>query len=116
MSDVLHEGGGSITRGPDGLANVASLRKWAPLPETAVEICDVANKIGDSSSARVYIGADATEERVKQLSDDRVLAKYKIVHFATHGAVAGDVSATNEPGLILILTRPITPATPTTAI
>jgi CHAT domain-containing protein len=53
---------------------------------------------------------------VKQLSDDRVLAKYKIVHFATHGAVAGDVSATNEPGLILILTRPITPATPTTAI
>jgi CHAT domain-containing protein/tetratricopeptide (TPR) repeat protein len=101
MSDVLHEGGGSIIRGPDGLANVASLRKWSPLPETAVEICDVANKVGDSSSARVYIGADATEERVKQLSDDRVLANYKIVHFATHGAVAGDVSGTNEPGLIL---------------
>jgi CHAT domain-containing protein len=29
------------------------------------------------------------------------LAKYRIVHFATHGALAGDVIGSDEPGLIL---------------
>jgi hypothetical protein len=43
----------------------------------------------------------ATETKVKQLSEDGTLAKYKIVHFATHGAVAGEVSRTSEPGLLL---------------
>jgi hypothetical protein len=78
MSDV--EGGGSIIRGPDGLANVASLRKWAPLPETAVEICDVANKIGDSSSARLghplgmqHRGRECEECRISLRSRARLL-------------------------------------------
>jgi hypothetical protein len=29
------------------------------------------------------------------------LAKYRIVHFATHGALAGDVIGSDEPGLVL---------------
>ena len=49
----------------------------------------------------LYLGAKATEAEVKQLSDDGTLAKYKIVHFATHGALAGQVSRTSEPGLLL---------------
>jgi CHAT domain-containing protein len=38
---------------------------------------------------------------VKQLSDEGTLAKYQIVHFATHGLVAGHLSSTSEPGLLL---------------
>jgi CHAT domain-containing protein len=49
----------------------------------------------------LYLGAAATEAKIKQLSEDGSLAKYKIVHFATHGAVAGQLSPTSEPGLIL---------------
>ena len=45
--------------------------------------------------------AAASETEVNQLSEDGSLAKYKIVHFATHGAVAGEVSRASEPGLLL---------------
>lgn len=84
-----------------GLADVADIRRWAPLPETSVELCDVAQDLGLDPTTHIYIGARATESEIKHLSDKGDLAKYKIVHFATHGAVAGDVSGTNEPGLIL---------------
>jgi CHAT domain-containing protein len=47
------------------------------------------------------LGAAATETKIKQLSEAGVLARHKIVHFATHGAVAGDVSSATEPGLLL---------------
>jgi CHAT domain-containing protein len=94
-------GRGPVTRGPNGLVDVADLSAWAPLPETADEVCGVANLFGVDPKTHVYIGADAREQTVKQLSEEGELAKYKIVHFATHGALAGELSPTAEPGLIL---------------
>lgn len=47
----------------------------------------------------VYLGARATEAEIKRLSREEMLAQYQIVHFATHGAIAGELSA--SPGLIL---------------
>src|SRR4029077_15049534 len=38
---------------------------------------------------------------VKRLSNNGELAAYRIVHFATHGALAGELKAGAEPGLIL---------------
>jgi len=78
-----------------------TLRTWAPLPETADELCDVAHDLGVDPSTHVYLGASATETKIKQLSDSGTLATNRIVHFATHGAVAGDLSGTAQPGLIL---------------
>jgi CHAT domain-containing protein/tetratricopeptide (TPR) repeat protein len=95
------EGSGRITRGPDGLVAIADLNKWTPLPETAEEVCGVAKILGVDSRTHVYIGADAREKTVKRLSEEGELAKYKIVHFATHGALAGQLSPTAEPGLIM---------------
>jgi tetratricopeptide (TPR) repeat protein/CHAT domain-containing protein len=95
------EGGGRVTRGPDGLVEIADLRKWPPLPETAEEVCGVASILGVDSRTHVYIGEDAREATVKRLSDEGELAKYQIVHFATHGALAGQLSPAAEPGLIL---------------
>jgi CHAT domain-containing protein len=45
----------------------------------------------------LYIGSKATEAEVKELSNDGMLAKFKIVHFATHGALAGQLSPNAEP-------------------
>jgi CHAT domain-containing protein/tetratricopeptide (TPR) repeat protein len=100
LADPAEESG-RITRGPDGLAEIADLRRWAPLPETADEVCGVANILGVDVRSHVYIGRDAREEMVKRLSKEGELAKYKIVHFATHGALAGELSPAAEPGLIL---------------
>jgi tetratricopeptide (TPR) repeat protein/CHAT domain-containing protein len=88
-------------RGSGGLADVADLRSWAPLPETADELCDVAQNLGVAPSTHLFLGAKATETEIKRLSADGMLAKYKIIHFATHGAIAGELSGTSEPGLIL---------------
>jgi CHAT domain-containing protein/tetratricopeptide (TPR) repeat protein len=95
------EGNGQVTRGPDGLANLADLRKWSPLPETADELCNVANILGIDPTTHVYIGVNAREKELKRLSEGGQLARYKIVHFATHGALAGQLSPTAEPGLLL---------------
>jgi CHAT domain-containing protein len=83
-----------------GLASLAHLRLQTPLPETADEVCDVARSLGaDVSDMR--IGARATETEIKRLSAEGELEKYRIVHFATHGLLAGQLSGTREPGLIL---------------
>jgi tetratricopeptide (TPR) repeat protein len=97
----LRGGTRAMTRSNGGIVSVADIRSWAPLPETADELCDVARDLGVDPEMHLYLGAAATESTVKQLSDDGWLAKYKIVHFATHGAVAGQVSRAAEPGLLL---------------
>jgi CHAT domain-containing protein/Tfp pilus assembly protein PilF len=88
-------------RSSGGLTDIADLRSWAPLPETADELCDVAQTLGADPATDLYLGARATESEVKQLSDSGSLARYKIIHFATHGAVAGELSGATEPGLVL---------------
>jgi CHAT domain-containing protein len=90
-----------LTRSNGGIADVTDIRSWAPLPETADELCDVAHDLDVDPKTHLYIGSMATETKIKQLSEDGALAKYKIVHFATHGAVAGQVSRASEPGLLL---------------
>ena len=90
------------------LADLAHLRIQTPLPETADELCAVARDLrADTSEMR--LGARATEREIKALSERGTLAQYRIVHFATHGTLAGQLSGTTEPGLIL--TPPAT-ATP----
>jgi CHAT domain-containing protein/tetratricopeptide (TPR) repeat protein len=97
----LRGGTRGITRSSGGVVNVVDLRSWAPLPETADELCDVAHDLGVDPATHLYLGAMATETKIKQLSESGALASYKIVHFATHGAVAGQVSRASEPGLLL---------------
>ena len=76
------------------------LRQQAPLPETAEELCAVARDVRANASD-VYLGSRATEREVKRLSETGKLAQYRIVHFATHGALAGQVTGNAEPGLLL---------------
>jgi CHAT domain-containing protein len=68
-----------------------------PLPDTAVELKTVARKLGAASD--VHLGAAANETAVKRAA----LADYRIVYFATHGLVAGDVEELGEPALALSL-------------
>ncbi len=86
------------TRGE--LADADFLRMQAPLPETADELCAVARDV-NADLAEIRLGARATEREVKRLSETGELARYRIVHFATHGALAGQVTGNAEPGLLL---------------
>jgi CHAT domain-containing protein len=82
------------------------LRRQPPLPETVDQLCQVAIARGVTDPDRVVnLGERATEARVKALSADGTLARARIVHFATHGLVAGETAlfAKNlaEPSLLL---------------
>jgi CHAT domain-containing protein/tetratricopeptide (TPR) repeat protein len=83
-----------------GLADGGEIRSQVPLPETADELCSVARDLGVSEKD-VWLGNRATEAKIKRLSEAGELAKYRIIHFATHGALAGQVDGNSEPGLIL---------------
>lgn len=47
------------------------------------------------------LGARATEREVKALSESGDLAQNRVVHFATHGAMAGQLKSDFESGLVL---------------
>ena len=67
-----------------------------PLPDTAEELKDVAKDLGAPASD-IHLGKDASEATVKRLP----LAAYRVVYFATHGLVAGDIKGLAEPSLAL---------------
>jgi len=87
-----------------GIGDVAALRRQPPLPETADELCAVARQLG-AQETDVYLGARATETAIKKLSTDGVLASHRILHFATHGLIAGETElfakSLAEPALLL---------------
>ncbi len=83
-----------------GLADVDVLKAQLPLPETRDELCAVARDLG-ADPGEMRLGARATEREVKALSASGALAQYRIVHFATHGVLAGQLDPKAEPGLIL---------------
>jgi CHAT domain-containing protein len=67
-----------------------------PLPDTADELKAVAKDLGAPDSD-IHLGRDASETTVKRLR----LADYRVVYFATHGLVAGDIKGLAEPSLAL---------------
>lgn len=86
------------TRG--GFADPAHLKHQTPLPETADELCAVARDVrADLRDMR--LGTRATEREVKSMSARGELSRFRIVHFATHGTLAGQLSGATDPGLIL---------------
>jgi CHAT domain-containing protein/tetratricopeptide (TPR) repeat protein len=83
-----------------GLADVSRIKMQAPLPETADELCAVAHDV-KAEARDIRLGAQATEHEIKRLSASGELANYRMVHFATHGVIAGQLDGTHEPGLVL---------------
>jgi CHAT domain-containing protein/tetratricopeptide (TPR) repeat protein len=76
------------------------LRMLPRLPETADELRAVAKNLGAPES-NIHLRADASESTVKESA----LADYRVVYFATHGLVAGEVKGLAEPSLALTLPK-----------
>ncbi len=90
----------SLSRGPgvmrEGLANVDQLRSLSPLPQTRAELTSIAATLG-AGPASVHVGEQATERAVKQAD----LSQTKVLAFATHGLLSGDLAGLLEPALVL---------------
>jgi CHAT domain-containing protein/tetratricopeptide (TPR) repeat protein len=80
--------------------DVEEVKALAPLPETAEEVCQIARWLG-AGEPDVRLGSRASEAAIKALSGSGGLADYRVLHFATHGLVAGDLRQLTEPALVL---------------
>jgi CHAT domain-containing protein len=81
------------TRGVDS----AELAQLPRLPDTADELRSIAHALDADPDKTLYLGKAANEKNVKTFD----LSKYKVVAFATHGLVAGDLDGLTQPALAL---------------
>ena len=99
---------GDITRifsdGAGSEAVLAHVRNLCPLPDTDYEIRCVSERFKEDMRA-VRLDSSATKTELKKLSEQGILERYRIVHFATHGLLAGDVETMTkrqgEPALVM---------------
>lgn len=78
------------------VADVELIRQAMRLPETAAEIRAMA-RLFQAGDADLYLGGRATEANVKSAD----LARYRVLAFATHGVMAGELAGMAEAGLVL---------------
>jgi CHAT domain-containing protein len=83
-----------------------AVRHLCPLPESTFELACVAKSVGAAPTA-LHVGADATLPELRKLP----LNRYRIMQFATHGLLAGEIQTPSgtfaEPALVL--TPPASP-------
>ncbi|RYY45356.1 MAG: CHAT domain-containing protein, partial [Sphingomonadales bacterium] len=91
-SPVQMRGAGTLWRG--GTVNGQALAMLPSLPQAAGELYDLAGALGASRNT-VLIGAYATETAVKNAD----LSRVRVLAFATHGLVAGEIDGLTEPAL-----------------
>ena len=84
----------SLYRGAE--ASEADLRRLPRLPETADELRAEAKALGAPDSS-LHLGPGANITALRQLD----LSRTRVLSFATHGLVAGDLPQLGEPALVL---------------
>lgn len=91
----------------DGRADIAALRLLCALPDTEHEVRCVGRSLGARDDA-IRLGRAMREEELKRMPLDR----FRVLHFATHGLLAGEVANLSaekaEPALVM--TPPDTPS------
>jgi CHAT domain-containing protein len=75
----------------------AQLAMLPPLPDTAEEINSIARALNADPARDVFLGRAASERQVKATN----LADYRVVAFATHGLMPGDLDGLAQPALAL---------------
>ncbi len=88
------------------LSGGTTVSSLCPLPDTAYEVRCIAETLG-ATPTNLRIGPAAREREVHALSKLGALADARILHFATHGLLAGETAQltgarqTREPALVL---------------
>ncbi len=72
-----------------------------PLPDTRDELLAIANTLRADATSDVILGASATRDSVMASSKNGTLVSRRVVAFATHGLMAGDLPNLSQPALAL---------------
>lgn len=79
----------------------AAFARLPRLADTADEIIAIANIVGADQQRDLLIGSKATESNIRDLSASGRLRQYRILSFATHGLIPGDLDGLLSPALAL---------------
>ena len=79
------------------VANTSLLAQVPRLPDTGDEIREIAAALGADAKQDVYLQLRANEDQVRHMD----LSNRRIVMFATHGLVPGELNGLNQPALAL---------------
>ncbi|MBJ7257763.1 MAG: CHAT domain-containing protein, partial [Akkermansiaceae bacterium] len=71
------------------------------LPDTREELNNIAKSLQADSANDLILGSKATRQSVLKANTDGLLAKKKVIVFATHGLMAGDLPKLMQPALAL---------------
>jgi len=77
--------------------DVAELSMLPRLPDTRLELTAVAKALQVDPAKALYLGKQANEQNVETMD----LSHYRILAFATHGLVPGDIDGLTQPALAL---------------
>jgi CHAT domain-containing protein len=80
-----------------GAARTAELGLLPRLPDTAAEVLEVARTLGADPAKDVYLEQRAVESAVLKAD----LSRRRVIMFATHGLVPGDIDGLDQPALAL---------------
>jgi CHAT domain-containing protein len=86
---------GSVTCRAEGPAPASLLLGMSALPETAQEIKRISTLFGPQSAT--YLRTQATEAMLNSLQPQ----DYRVLYFATHGLLPGELKCQSEPALVL---------------
>ena len=75
------------------------------LPETRDELTAIAKTLGADAAKDLILGSAATRESVLKENKNGELAKRRVVAFATHGLMAGDLPNLTQPALAMAGTK-----------
>jgi len=84
----------------DGIPLAEAMESLPALPGTRIEAEALRRALGAPPSS-LLLGRSASKAQLLARNADGRLAKVRVLEFATHGLVAGDVSNVAEPGLVL---------------
>jgi CHAT domain-containing protein len=88
-----------------GAVDLASFKRLGPLPETADELKRVSTSLG-GSSGDLFLAQRASKPALQKVDWSR----YRIISFATHGLMSGEISGVVEPALVLTPPREVSSA------
>jgi CHAT domain-containing protein/tetratricopeptide (TPR) repeat protein len=81
----------------DNTLNTATLDILQPLPDTRDEILSIASVLQADPQEDIFLGKNASEKQVKNTD----LSNRRVIVFATHGLVPGDLNGLHQPALAL---------------
>jgi len=94
-----HRGGRTMVA--RGATVLDELRSLDALPGTRDELHAVGRALGADPGRAIYVGAQATKPHVAALDAAGRLGRSRVLSFATHGLLAGDIVGLRQPALVL---------------